>query len=146
MYGHFSVLCFQELRATPPSDCPIPLHSWFTFDVFGLAICTAKYTCLKSCSSSYEVVSELPLNRLERLEWNTILCYLQQKIAADWLSKSNRFQAFPPSLKKFRRGRSVQTVILVQADRTAHLVREYVQLIGAGSVTFAGGPWGYGCT
>ena len=31
--------------------------------------------------------------------------------------------------------RSVQTVILVQPDRTAHLEREYVQLIGAGSVT-----------
>ena len=31
-------------------------------------------------------------------------------------------------------GRSVQTVILVQQDRTAHLEREYVQLIGAGSV------------
>ena len=39
-----------------------------------------------------------------------------------------------------------QAVILVQPDRTAHLEREYVQLIGAGSVaTFAGGPWGYGC-
>ena len=42
---------------------------------------------------------------------------------------------------------NVTTVILVQPDRTAHLEREYVQLIGAGSVaTFAGGPWGYGCT
>ena len=29
----------------------------------------------------------------------TILWYLQQKMAADWLSKSNRFQAFPPCLK-----------------------------------------------
>ena len=37
--------------------------------------------------------------------------------------------------------------MFVQPDRTAHLEREYVQLIGAGSVaTFAGGPWGYGCT
>ena len=70
-----------------------------------------------------------------------------QKIAADWLSKSNRFQAFPPCLKFGRGRRSVQTVILVQPDRTAHLEREYVQLIGAGRVaTFAGGPWGYGCT
>ena len=35
-------------------------------------------------------------------------------------------------------GRTVQTVILVQPDRTAYLEREYVQLIGAGSVaTFA---------
>ena len=38
-------------------------------------------------------------------------------------------------------------IILVQQNRTAHLQREYVQFIGAGSVaTFAGGPWGYGCT
>ena len=66
----------------------------------------------------------------------------RQKFAADWLSKSIRFQAFPPCLENFGRGRSVQTVILVQPDRTAHLEREYVQLIGAGSVaTFAGGPW-----
>ena len=58
-----------------------------------------------------------------------------------------RFQAFPPCLENFRRGRGVQTVILVQPDRTAHLQREYVQLIGAGSVaTFAGLPCGYGRT
>ena len=39
------------------------------------------------------------------------------------------------------------TVILVEPDRTAHLKREYVQLISAESLaTFAGGPWGYGCT
>ena len=70
-----------------------------------------------------------------------------QKFAADWLSKSNRFQAFPPCLKNLEEEESVQTVILVQPDRTAHLEREYVQLIGARSVaTFAGGPWGYGCT
>ena len=38
----------------------------------------------------------------------------------------------------------VQTVMLVQSHRTAHLESEYVQLIGAGSVaTFAGGPLGY---
>ena len=49
--------------------------------------------------------------------------------------------------QNFGRGRSVQPVNLVQPDRTAHLEREYVQLIGAGIVaTFAGGPWGYGCT
>ena len=42
---------------------------------------------------------ELPLNRLERLEWNNILWYPHKKIAADWLSKSNRFQAFPPCLQ-----------------------------------------------
>ena len=70
-----------------------------------------------------------------------------QKIAADWLSKSNRFQAFPPCLKILEEEGVFKTVILVQPDRTAHLEREYVQLIGAGSVaTFAGGPWGYGCT
>ena len=70
-----------------------------------------------------------------------------QKAAADWLSKSNRFQPLPPYLKKFGRGRSVQTVILVQPDRMTRLEREYVQLIDAGSVaTFAGGPGGYGCT
>ena len=34
----------------------------------------------------------------------------------------------------FERGRSVETVILVQQDRTAHLEREYMQLIGAGTV------------
>ena len=51
-----------------------------------------------------------------------------------------------PALKIGRGRRSVQTVILVQPDRTVHLEREYAQLIGAGSVaTFAGGPWGYGC-
>ena len=70
-----------------------------------------------------------------------------QKTVPDWLSKSNRFQAFPTLHENFGRGRSVQTVIFVQPDRTAHLEREFVQLIGAGSVaTFAGGPWGYGCT
>ena len=37
--------------------------------------------------------------------------------------------------------------MLVQPERTAHLEREYVQLIGAGSVaTFTRGPWGWGCT
>ena len=40
----------------------------------------------------------------------------------------------PTLPEKFGRGRSVQTVILVQPDGTAHLEREYVQLIGAGSV------------
>ena len=40
-----------------------------------------------------------------------------------------------------------ETVVLVQPERMAHLEREYVQLIAAGSVaTFAGGSWGYGCT
>ena len=59
-----------------------------------------------------------------------------QKIAADWLSKSNRFQAFPPCRKNLEEEGSVH----VQPDRTAHLEHEYVQLIGAGSVaTFAGG-------
>ena len=71
----------------------------------------------------------------------------QKKTAAHWLSKSNRFQAFPPCLKIVEEEEVLQTVILVQEDRTAHLEREYVQLIGAGSVAiFAGGPWGYGCT
>ena len=70
-----------------------------------------------------------------------------QRIAADWLSKSNRLPSVPTLPEKFGRGRSVQTAILVQPDRTAHLEREYVQLIGAGSAaTFVGGPWGYGCT
>ena len=70
-----------------------------------------------------------------------------QKNAADRLSKSNRFQAFPTLHENFGRGRSVQTVIFVQPDRTAHFEREYVHLIGPGSMaTFAGGPWGYGCT
>ena len=68
-------------------------------------------------------------------------------IAADWLSKSNRFQAFPPCLKNLEEEEVFQTVILVQPDRTVNLEREYMQLIDAGSVaTFAGGPWGYGCT
>ena len=35
--------------------------------------------------TEHEVVYELPLNRLDRSEWNNILWYLQQKIAADWL-------------------------------------------------------------
>ena len=53
----------------------------------------------------------------------------------------------PTLPENFGRGRSGQTVILVQSARTAHLERAHVQLIGAGSVaTFAGGPWGYGCT
>ena len=73
-----------------------------------------------------------------------------QKNATDWLSKSNNSKYFPsvPTLsEKFGRGtRRVQTVILVQQDRTAHLEREYVQVIGAGIIaTFAGGPWGHGC-
>ena len=67
----------------------------------------------------------------------------QQKIAADWSSKSNRLQAFPPCLKKLEEEEVFTNIILVQPDRTAHLEREYVQLIGAGSVaTFAGGPIG----
>ena len=60
------------------------------------------------------------------------------------------YNAIVPTLpEKIGRGRSVETtvVILVQPDRTAHLEREYVQLIGAGNVaTFGGGPRGYGCT
>ena len=64
-----------------------------------------------------------------------------QKFAADWLSKSSRFQAFPPCLKTLEEEEVFKQLILVQQDRTAHLEREYVQLIGAGSVaTFAGGP------
>ena len=70
-----------------------------------------------------------------------------QTIVADWFSKSNRFHAFPTSLKSLEEEEEVFTVILVQPDQTAHLEREYVLLIGAGSVaTFAGGPWGFGCT
>ena len=70
-----------------------------------------------------------------------------QKNAADWLSKSDRFQAFPPCPKILEDEENIQTGILVQPDRTAHLEREDVQLSGAGSVaTCAGGPWGYACT
>ena len=117
-------------------------------------------TLITLISPSTEVVSKLPPNRLESLEWSNILCVILygifipgkkivygifipgKKIAADWLSKSDRFQAFPPCLKKLE-----EEVILVQPDRTAYLEREYVQFIRAGSVaTFAGGPWGYGCT
>ena len=61
--------------------------------------------------------------------------------------KNEEIASVPTLPDNFGRGRSVQTVILVQEDQMAHLEREYVQLIGAGSVaTFAGGPWGYGCT
>ena len=43
--------------------------------------------------------------------------------------------------ENFGSGRSVHAIILVQQDRTAHLEREYVQFICAGSVaTYAGGP------
>ena len=61
-----------------------------------------------------------------------------------WLViKIEQIPSIPTLPEKFGRGTSVQTAILVQPDRTAHLEREYVQLIGAGSVaTFAGGPWG----
>ena len=87
-------------------------------------------------------MSSLPLNGLERLELNNILWYAHKQMLL--IGDQNR--SVPTLPENFGRGRSVQTVILVQADRTAHLEREYVQLIGAGSVTFAGGPWGYGCT
>ena len=46
---------------------------------------------------------------MEQYFMSHILWYLQQKIAADWLSKSNRFQAFPPCLTRHlcgRRGRA----------------------------------------
>ena len=52
-----------------------------------------------------------------------------QTIVADWFSKSNRFHAFPTSLKSLEEEEEVFTVILVQPDQTAHLEREYVQLI-----------------
>ena len=59
----------------------------------------------------------------------------------------NRIDSNRPTLpENSGRGRSAQTVNLVQPDRTAHLEREYVQLIGASIATFAGGPWWYGCT
>ena len=60
------------------------------------------------------------------------------------VTKIEQITSVPTLPEFFGRGRSVQTVILVQPHRTADLEREYVQLIGAGSVgTFAEGPWGY---
>ena len=46
-----------------------------------------------------QVVSSLPLNRLERLKWNNNLWYPPKKMLLIGLSKSNRVQAFPPCLK-----------------------------------------------
>ena len=56
-------------------------------------------TAHRACYQSEVVVSYLPLNRLERLEWNNIFYILTTKIAVDWLSKANGFRAIPSCLK-----------------------------------------------
>ena len=75
---------------------------------------------------------------MERLEWSNILRYPHRKLLLIGYQKPNSNPNVPTLIENFRRGRSVQTVTLVQQERTAHFEREYVQLIGAGSVaTFA---------
>ena len=78
-------------------------------------------------------MSQLPLNGLERLEWSNILWYAYKKNAAYWVIKIEQIPSVPTLSEIFGRGRSAERVILVQQDRTAHLEREYVQLIGVGS-------------
>ena len=74
--------------------------------------------------------------------FEVIFCGIHIKNCCLLVIKIESIPSVPALSENFGRGRkSVQTVILVRQDRTAHLEREYVQLIGAGSVaTFAGGP------
>ena len=62
--------------------------------------------------------------------------------SCDWLRIKIALSPLPPCRQSLGVGRSAAVVFLVQQDRTAHfLEREYVRLIGAGSITtFAGGP------
>ena len=77
--------------------------------------------CLNFLSTAWNAWNGIIFYDIFNKEW-LLICY-QNRID----SKRSH-----PASKKFGRGRSVQTVILVQPDRTAHLEREYVQLIGAG--------------
>ena len=59
------------------------------------------------------------------IEYYFMVC--TQKFAADWLLKSNRFQAFPPCLKFWILRKKCSNSNPCLQDRTAHLERAYVQ-------------------